>query len=200
MSIALRNHLRMFIIARPDCLSVVMVLVKHVFRRFNVLNDLSHSAEVTGNVQREGLTSIPAPCKGVFLLFSFLVCLFNKKASAPLSAGQNPFQNFYFLIHQIDLQSQTKIVGILAPNAVFFSLLARLLVLQKLVIAVNSPTSGGQEDSKVSQQFGLRLWLLKRTKHENNHNGRPIDRTRMTTSVEGWGPRYKYRGVYIKQS
>ena len=42
----------MFIIARPDCLSVVMALLKHVFRRFNVLNDLSHSAEVTGNVQR----------------------------------------------------------------------------------------------------------------------------------------------------
>ena len=42
----------MFIIARPDCLSVVMVLLKHVFRRFIVLNDLSHSAENTGNVQR----------------------------------------------------------------------------------------------------------------------------------------------------
>ena len=38
----------MFIIARPYCLSVVMVHVKQVFRRFNVLNDLSHSAEVTG--------------------------------------------------------------------------------------------------------------------------------------------------------
>lgn len=87
----------------------------------------------------------------------------------------------------MDVQSQTKIVGILAPSAVFFSLLARLLVLPKLVIAVNSPTLEGQEESKVSQQFGPRLWLLKRTKHENNHNGRPIDRRRMTTSVEGWG-------------
>ena len=28
-----------------------MVLLEHVFRRFNELNDLSHSAEVTGNVQ-----------------------------------------------------------------------------------------------------------------------------------------------------
>ena len=38
----------MFIIARLYCLSVVMVHVKQVFRRFNVLNDLPHSAEVTG--------------------------------------------------------------------------------------------------------------------------------------------------------
>ena len=37
------------IIARPDCLSVVMALLKYVFRRSNVLNDLSHSVEVTGN-------------------------------------------------------------------------------------------------------------------------------------------------------
>lgn len=36
----------MFIIARPDCLSLVMVLLKHVFRRFNVLNDLSPSAKL----------------------------------------------------------------------------------------------------------------------------------------------------------
>ena len=42
----------MFIIARPDRLSVVILLLKYVFRRFKVLNDLSHSAEVTGNVQR----------------------------------------------------------------------------------------------------------------------------------------------------
>ena len=42
-----------------------------------------------------------------------------------------------------DLQSQTKVVGILPPNAVFllffFFLLARPLVLQTLFIAVNSP-------------------------------------------------------------
>ena len=37
-----------FIIARPDCLSVVIVLLKYVFRRCNVLNDLLPSAEVTG--------------------------------------------------------------------------------------------------------------------------------------------------------
>ena len=37
-----------FIIDRPDCLSVVIVLLKYVFRRCNVLNDLLHSAEVTG--------------------------------------------------------------------------------------------------------------------------------------------------------
>lgn len=37
----------MFIIARPDWLSVVIVLL-----RFKVLNDLSHSAQVTGHVQR----------------------------------------------------------------------------------------------------------------------------------------------------
>ena len=37
----------MFIITRPDWLSVVIVLL-----RFKVLNNLSHSAEVTGNVQR----------------------------------------------------------------------------------------------------------------------------------------------------
>ena len=37
-----------------------------------------------------------------------------------------------------NLQSQTKIVGTLPPNAVF-SLLARLLVLPMLFIAVNSP-------------------------------------------------------------
>jgi len=32
---------------QTDCLSVVMVLLEHVFRQFNVLNDLSPSAEVT---------------------------------------------------------------------------------------------------------------------------------------------------------
>ena len=37
------------------------------------------------------------------------------------------------------LQSQTKIVGTLPLNAVFFSLLARLLVLPMLFVAVNSP-------------------------------------------------------------
>ena len=36
------------------------------------------------------------------------------------------------------MQSQTKIVGILPPNAVF-SLLAPLLVLPMLIFAVNSP-------------------------------------------------------------
>ena len=64
-----------------------------------------------------------------------------------------------------NLQSQTKIVGTLPPNAVL-SLLARLLVLPMLVIAVNSTNFAhqhwlgggegggeGQEDSKVSQQF-----------------------------------------------
>ena len=50
MSIALPYW--MFIIARPDWLSVVIVLLKYVFRSFKVLNNLSHSAEVTGNVQR----------------------------------------------------------------------------------------------------------------------------------------------------
>ena len=42
----------MFIVARPDCLSVVIVLPKNVFRHFKELNDPSLSAEVTGNVQR----------------------------------------------------------------------------------------------------------------------------------------------------
>ena len=42
----------MFIIARPDGLSVVIVFLKYVFRHFKVLNDLSHCAEVAGNVQR----------------------------------------------------------------------------------------------------------------------------------------------------
>ena len=42
----------MFIIARPDCLSVVIVLLKYVFRRFKELNEPSRSVEVTGNEQR----------------------------------------------------------------------------------------------------------------------------------------------------
>ena len=46
-----RSTIMDVIIARPDCLSVVMALLKYVFRRSNVLNDLSHSAEVTGNIQ-----------------------------------------------------------------------------------------------------------------------------------------------------
>ena len=41
------------------------------------------------------------------------------------------------------LQSQTKIVGTLPPNAVFW-LLARLLVLPMLLIAVNSPNLAHQ--------------------------------------------------------
>ena len=41
------------------------------------------------------------------------------------------------------LQSQTKIVGTLPPNAVFW-LLARLLVLPMLFIAVNSPNLAHQ--------------------------------------------------------
>ena len=46
-----------------------------------------------------------------------------------------------------DLQSQTKVVGILPPNAVllfYFLLLARPLVLQMLFIAVNSPNLAHQ--------------------------------------------------------
>ena len=47
-----------------------------------------------------------------------------------------------------DLQSQTKVVGILPPNAVFllffFFLLASPLVLQTLFIAVNSPNLAHQ--------------------------------------------------------
>ena len=44
-----RSTIMDVIIARPDCLSVVMALLKNVFRCSNVLNDLSHSVEVTGN-------------------------------------------------------------------------------------------------------------------------------------------------------
>ena len=94
----------------------------------------------------------------------------------------------------------------LAPNAVFFRFWPVWNSGTVLVEQCPRPPKVGYRSeltnigraSNVSQQFGLRLWLLKRTKHENNHNGRPIDRRRMTTSVEGWGPRYKYRGVYLK--
>ena len=44
-----RSTIMGVIIARPDCLSVVMALLKYVFGRSNVLNDLSHSVEVKGN-------------------------------------------------------------------------------------------------------------------------------------------------------
>ena len=44
-----RSTIMDVIIARPDCLSVVMALRKYVVRCSNVLNDLSHSVEVTGN-------------------------------------------------------------------------------------------------------------------------------------------------------
>ena len=53
--------------------------------------------------------------------------------------------------------SQKKIVGTLPSNAVFFLLLARLLVLAMLFSAVSSPNRGGQQESKVSKQFRLRL-------------------------------------------
>ena len=42
------------------------------------------------------------------------------------------------------LQSQSKIVGTLPPNTVFFLLPARLLVLTMLFIAVNSPNLAHQ--------------------------------------------------------
>ena len=44
-----RSTIMDVIIARPDCLSVVMALLKYAFGRSNVLNDLSHSVEVKGN-------------------------------------------------------------------------------------------------------------------------------------------------------
>ena len=55
------------------------------------------------------------------------------------------------------LQSQTKIVGTLPPNAVFW-LLARLLVLPMLLIAVNSPNLAhqhweGKKTAKCSNNF-----------------------------------------------
>ena len=54
-------------------------------------------------------------------------------------------------------ESSTKVVGTLPLN-VIFSLLARLRSLPMLFIAVKvsksfTPTLGGQENSKVSQQF-----------------------------------------------
>ena len=59
---------------------------------------------------------------------------------------------------RISQQSNTKKVGTLPTNAVVCYIFARLLSLPAMFfIAVNSSTLGGREDSKVSQQFWLRL-------------------------------------------
>jgi len=58
---------------------------------------------------------------------------------------------------RISQQSNTKKDGTLPTNSVVFYIFARLLFLLLFFIAVNSSTLGGREDSKVSQQFGLRL-------------------------------------------
>ena len=65
-------------------------------------------------------------------------------------------QNFLLKV----LQSQTKVVGILPPNAVFFLLLARPLVLQMLFIAVNPPNLAHQhwEGKKIVKRANNSDW------------------------------------------
>ena len=51
------------------------------------------------------------------------------------------------------LQSQTKIVGTLKPNAVFFLLVPLKVVYRSSVTKSCTPTLRGQGNTKVSQQF-----------------------------------------------
>ena len=76
------------------------------------------------------------------------------------------FLSFFFflrtrVIQVTNLQSQAKILGTLRANTVFFSLLALFFSLLILFIAfihqIVSPTLRRQEDTKVSQQFWLKL-------------------------------------------
>ena len=58
-------------------------------------------------------------CCFFFRSHCLFVCLIKKQGHC-CQLGNTHFRTFIFLIHWIDLQSQTKIVGILATNAVFF--------------------------------------------------------------------------------
>ena len=63
----------------------------------------------------------------------------------------------WFSLYNQELQSQTKIVGALRPNAVFFPSRAPLVPLKVVyrgsVTKPCTPTLRGQGDTKVSQQF-----------------------------------------------
>ena len=140
------------------------------------------------------------PAKVLFFFRShcLFVCLIKKQGHC-CQLGNTHFRTFIFLIHWIDLQSQTKIVGILATNAVFFFRFWPVSSSSRSWLSqLTHQHWEGKKTAKCPNNLDWDYGFWKKTKHENNHNGRPIDRRRMTTSVEGWGPRYKYRGVYLK--
>ena len=140
------------------------------------------------------------PAKVLFFFRShcLFVCLIKKQGHC-CQLGNTHFRTFIFLIHWIDLQSQTKIVGILATNAFFFFASNQLREDEETGLSqLTHQHWEGKKTAKCPNNLDWDYGFWKKTKHENNHNGRPIDRRRMTTSVEGWGPRYRYRGVYLK--